>query len=27
VLQPEVADDSLIETAISLIARGLGVDT
>jgi AcrR family transcriptional regulator len=27
ILQPEVADDSLIETAISLIARGLGVDT
>ena len=27
VLQPEVADDSLVETAISLIARGLGVDT
>jgi AcrR family transcriptional regulator len=25
VLQPEVADDSLIEAAISLIARGLGV--
>jgi AcrR family transcriptional regulator len=27
VLQPDVADDSLIETAISFIARGLGVDT
>jgi AcrR family transcriptional regulator len=26
VLQPEVADDSLIEAAISLISRGLGVD-
>jgi AcrR family transcriptional regulator len=27
VLQPQMADDSLIGTAISLIARGLGVDT
>ena len=26
VLQPEVADDALIESAISVIARGLGVD-
>ncbi|HUC37215.1 MAG TPA: TetR/AcrR family transcriptional regulator [Acidimicrobiales bacterium] len=27
VLQPDVADDTLIETAISLVARGLGVPT
>src|SRR3984893_4776791 len=26
VLQPEVADDALVEAAISLISRGLGVD-
>ncbi|HEY7949075.1 MAG TPA: TetR/AcrR family transcriptional regulator [Acidimicrobiales bacterium] len=26
VLQPEVADEALIETAIELVARGLGVD-
>jgi len=26
VLQPEVADDDLIETAIALISRGLGFD-
>ena len=26
VLQPQVADDSLVETAIALLARGLGVD-
>jgi hypothetical protein len=26
VLQPEVADDALVEAAISLISRGLGVN-